>query len=76
MFAVGHMALSYIVGKLSAKPLGVNLNIPLVLTLSVLPDIDLLIPMLEHGGPAHSIVLYSIIALPMILIWRRKTIHI
>jgi hypothetical protein len=68
------MALSYITGKLSAKPLNVSLNIPLVLTLSVLPDIDLLIPTLQHGGPAHSIVLYFMMALPMILLWRKKTI--
>lgn len=72
VFAVGHLALGYIGGKLMAKPLGVKLNIPLVLTLSVLPDIDLLIPMLQHGGPAHSIVLYSVIAFPMVLIWGRQ----
>ncbi len=47
------MALSYITGKLSAKPLGVNLNIPLVLTLSVLPDIDLL---RSPGSEAISII--------------------
>lgn len=74
MFAVGHLALSYISGKLMAKPLGVKLNIPLVLTLSVLPDIDLLIPVLQHGGPTHSIVLYSVIAFPMVLVWGRQVI--
>jgi hypothetical protein len=72
MFAVGHLALGYIGGKLMAKPLGVKLNIPLVLTLSVLPDIDLLVPVLQHGGVTHSIVLYSVIAFPMVLIWGRQ----
>jgi hypothetical protein len=72
VFAVGHLALSYISGKLMAKPLGVNLNIPLVLMLSVLPDIDILIPVLQHGGPTHSVVLYSVIAFPLVLIWGRQ----
>jgi hypothetical protein len=74
VFAVGHLALSYISGKLLAKPLGVNLNIPLVLTLSVLPDIDLLIPVLHHGGPTHSVVLYSVVALPLFLMWGRRVV--
>lgn len=72
VFAVGHLALSYLSGRLMAKPLGVRLNIPIVLTLSVLPDIDLLMPMLRHGGATHSIVLYSVIALPLVLFWGRQ----
>jgi hypothetical protein len=74
VFVVGHLALSYLSGKLTVKPLRVNLSIPLVLTLSVLPDIDLLIPVLRHGGLAHSIVLYSVVAFPMFLIWGRQVI--
>jgi hypothetical protein len=50
------------------------MNIPLVLTLSILPDIDLLIPALQHGGPTHSIILYLAIAFPAILVWRKQTI--
>lgn len=73
-FAVGHLALGYLTGKASSKPLKVNVNIPLILTLSILPDIDLLIPMLQHGGPTHSIILYLVIAFPAILLWKKQTI--
>lgn len=75
MFAVGHLALGYLTGKASSKLLKVNINIPLVLTLSILPDIDLLLtPMLQHGGPTHSIILYLAIAIPAILVWKKRTI--
>jgi hypothetical protein len=75
MFAVGHLALGYLTGKASAKFLNVNLNIPLVLTLSILPDIDLLLaPMLQHSGPTHSLILYLAIALPSFLVWKKHAI--
>jgi len=73
-FAVGHLALGYLAGKASAKFLNVNMNIPFALTLSILPDIDLLIPILQHGGPTHSIILYLTIAFPAVLTWRKKAI--
>ncbi len=69
------MALSYIAGKLTAKPLQVNPNIPLVLTLSVLPDVDLFMePLLRHGGPTHSLVILVALFLPAMLIWRKTSI--
>lgn len=74
MYAVGHLALGFLTGKASAKLLNVNLNIPLVLTLSILPDIDLITPMLQHGGPTHSIILYLAIASPAILLWKKQTV--
>lgn len=46
----------------------------MILTLSILPDIDLLIPALQHGGPTHSIILYLVIAFPAILLWKKQTI--
>ncbi len=74
MLAVGHLALGYLTGKASAKFLNVNINIPLILTLSILPDIDFLIPMLQHSGPTHSIILILAIAFPAILVWKKQTI--
>jgi hypothetical protein len=50
------------------------MNIPLILTLSILPDIDFLIPMLQHGGPTHSVILTFAIALPAILAWKAQPI--
>jgi hypothetical protein len=74
MFAVGHLALGYLTGKTSGKFLNVSINIPLALALSILPDIDLLVPGLQHGGPTHSIVLYLALAFPAILVWKKQAI--
>lgn len=75
-FAVGHLALGYISSKTSAKLLKTKLNIPLVLTLSVVPDIDIfiqtLIPTLEHRGPTHSIIMALIAFIPIFAIYHKK----
>ena len=75
------MALGYILGKGSAKLLKANLNIPLVLTLSVIPDIDILLehvdslaPVLRHRGPVHSFVASLIVFIPIFLIYRKKAV--
>jgi len=73
-FAVGHLALGYITGKAASKLLKVNANIPLMFVASVISDIDLLIPSLEHRGPTHSLILSSLIFLPVfMLIGKRAT---
>lgn len=64
MFAVGHFALGYIIGKFTAQTTKTKLNLPLVFTLSVIPDIDLLLPFLEHRGPSHSIVVAIVAFIP------------
>jgi len=74
MFAVGHLAFSYLTGKASEGLLNTKANVPLLLTLAVLPDVDLLFPMLMHGGPTHSVILYLALAFPAILIWKKQTI--
>jgi len=64
-FAVGHFALGYLVAKLTAQATETRMNIPLVLTLSVIPDIDILLPFIEHRGPFHSILMATIIFVPI-----------
>jgi len=71
---VGHLAFGYISSKTSAKILKTNLNIPLALTLSVIPDIDILIPTLEHRGPTHSIIMAFIVFIPIFAIYNKKAI--
>ena len=73
-FAVGHIALGYITGKATSKLLNVNANIPLLFVVSIIADIDLLIPGLEHRGPTHSIILFLIIAFPAVLVWKKQAI--
>ncbi len=78
MFAVGHMALAYLIGKGSAKPLHVKFNIPLALVLSILPDVDIIFDFLTdsqlHRGPTHSIVIAIIAFIPFFIIYRKKAI--
>ncbi|MDH5483221.1 MAG: metal-dependent hydrolase [Candidatus Bathyarchaeota archaeon] len=73
-FAVGHFAIGYISSKATAKILKTNLNIPIVLMLSVIPDIDILIPFVQHRGPAHSIITALIVFIPFFAIYRKRAI--
>ena len=68
------MALAYILGKGSAKPLKVNINIPLILVLSIIPDIDLIFMGELHRGPTHSIIAALLVFIPVFVIYRRKAV--
>lgn len=78
MFAVGHLAIAYLLGKGSSKGLRTKLNIPLLLVLSILPDIDIIYDFLTgsdiHRGPTHSIVVATLAFIPIFLIYRKKAI--
>lgn len=71
---MGHFALGYIISKATVKISEMKLNIPLVITLSVIPDTDILIPFLEHRGPAHSIITLFMVFIPIFAIYRKKAI--
>jgi hypothetical protein len=77
-FAVGHMALAYLLGKGSAKPLKVNINIPVILVLSIIPDIDIIFERLFmtmiHRGPTHSIVIAILVFIPIFALYRQKAL--
>lgn len=72
MYAVGHLALGYLFGKTTSKVLNVNINLPLVFLVSVLPDIDILVPNLEHRGPLHSILIFTLLFLPAFAFFKKK----
>lgn len=74
MFAVGHLALGYILAKLTTRVTKTEMSIPIVLMLSVIPDIDLLLPFVEHRGPFHSVAMATIIFMPMFALYRRKAL--
>lgn len=74
MFAVGHLALGHICGFATSKAFKININMPLVLLLSVIPDIDILIPQLQHRGPTHSIIAVTILSVPFFVIYKKKAI--
>ena len=71
MYAVGHLC--YLSGKATAKLLSVNVNIPLLLVASVISDVDLLIPGLEHRGPSHSLILFCFLFLPTFVLYGKRT---
>lgn len=74
MYAVGHLALGYLSGKTASKILNVNANIPLLFLVSVLPDVDLLIPGLEHRGPMHSVIIYCLLFLPAFILFKKRAV--
>jgi membrane-bound metal-dependent hydrolase YbcI (DUF457 family) len=72
------MSLAYLLGKGSGKALRVKPNIALLLVLSILPDIDIVFDLLTgyqiHRGPTHSIVVASLVFIPIFVIYRKKAI--
>jgi len=76
MFAIGHFALGYLFGKGSSKLLKTKLNMPLLLVASVIPDIDLILelvnPAFMHRGPTHSIITFTAIAIPFLIVYRKQ----
>lgn len=71
---MGHFALGYLLAKASAKLGRVELNIPVVLTLAIIPDVDLLFPMIPHRGPSHSIVVIGLIFVPIFAAYRGRAV--
>jgi membrane-bound metal-dependent hydrolase YbcI (DUF457 family) len=77
MFAVGHFALGYLAGKGSSSLLKTKINLPLLLVVSVLPDIDLVLqiadPMLfMHRGPTHSIITFTVLMIPFFYFYGKQ----
>ena len=70
------MGLAYLIAKASGKLLKVNFNLPLVLVLSILPDIDIIFQFLLksdiHRGPTHSIVVATLFFIPVFIIYRQR----
>jgi len=76
LFAVGHMALAYLLAKGSGKLLKVKFNIPLVLVLSIIPDVDIILGYLLkseiHRGPTHSVIVAILVFIPFFLFYRQR----
>jgi membrane-bound metal-dependent hydrolase YbcI (DUF457 family) len=78
VFAVGHMAIAYLLGKGASKAIHIKLNLPILLVLSLLPDVDIVYDFLTgsslHRGPTHSIVVAAIVFIPFFISYRKKAI--
>lgn len=69
LFLLGHMCWGYITGKMSSSILHVNVNPYLILFLAILPDIDLFLGVfgLRHRTWTHSILIWSMIFVPIFI---------
>jgi membrane-bound metal-dependent hydrolase YbcI (DUF457 family) len=74
LFAIGHFSLGYLAGKASARKLKVQLNMPLLLTASVIPDIDMLLRFLRHRGPTHSLIAIIALTIPLLILYRKTAV--
>lgn len=74
MYAVGHISLGYLFARGSAKITGTKVNLPLVLLISMAPDIDLLIPSIAHRTITHSAILAVVAFAPFLLAFRSRAI--
>ena len=73
MDVVGHLLLGYLIGKASATRLRVNINVPFILAISIIPDIDFL-QVEFHRGATHSVILTLLVFIPFLIIYRKKVI--
>ena len=75
-FAVGHISLAYLLAKASGKLLKVNFNIPLILVLSIIPDIDIIFDFFLkteiHRGFTHSIIVATLLFIPFFMLYRKR----
>ncbi len=66
------------VGKVSGKLLKVNFSIPLILALSLVPDVDIILEFLLrtpiHRGPTHSIIVAILVFIPFFVLYRKKAV--
>ena len=74
MFAVGHLAIGYLSAKVFQKFLRTDINLPMIFFLSLIPDVDLLIPGLVHRGITHSIIVLTLMFIPIFLFYRKTSI--
>jgi membrane-bound metal-dependent hydrolase YbcI (DUF457 family) len=72
------MALAYLLGRGSSVALHTKINIPLILLLSILPDVDIFYDLLTganiHRGPTHSIVVATVIFIPLFIYFGKRAI--
>jgi len=74
MFSVGHLALGYLTGKATSKLLKTRSHVALFFLFSILPDIDLIIPVIHHRGPTHSLLVSFVLSLPFFIAYRKEAV--
>jgi len=76
MWILGHLALGYISALLVSRYTGEKVIIPLVLLVSLLPDLDRFFEgILVHRGPTHSIIVAIALFMPIFLLFRNGFVY-
>ncbi len=70
------MCWAYVMGRACSSKLKVGINPYIILFLGALPDIDLLLDSLgiTHRGITHSVFLWSLLFVPVFLLYRKRAI--
>jgi hypothetical protein len=72
------MSLAYLLGKGSSKALHTKINIPILLVLSILPDIDIFYDFITGAqilrGPTHSVIVVILAFIPILIYFGKKAI--
>ena len=74
MFAVGHLSLGYLSAKATGKLLHQEINLPIVFLLSLIPDADLLVPVLTHRTATHSIIVAFAAFIPILILFKNRAV--
>jgi hypothetical protein len=74
MYAAGHLALGYLMGWASAKLLKRSIYLPLLFLIAILPDLDYLFPEIGRRSITHSLIVQTVITLPLLFIYGRRTL--
>jgi hypothetical protein len=72
------MSIAYLLGKASGKILHVTPNIPLLMVLSILPDVDIVYDLLTnaeiHRGATHSMTFAVLLFIPFFLFYGKRAV--
>lgn len=72
MYPLGHFGLAYFLVTLVRRFIGEDYSLPVIFVASVLPDVDVLFSAyLVHRGPTHSVVVMTVLFVPVYLCLRR-----
>ena len=70
MLLLGHFGLGILSGITARVFLKRDFNPILICLVSVLPDIDFLIPFIQHRGPTHSVIVATLFFIPIIILYK------
>ena len=71
MFPLAHFALAFFMAEIAKIFTKNEYNLLWVWFVSLLPDIDFLIPFITHRGPTHSVTVYMFITIVILIVFRK-----